>query len=160
VVSEFTDFDDLVGALLSSCHIPLYCGWPARHYRGRWRVDGGWTQLTPTPPGLGGGGGAAAVRVSAFPLLEAWGQSVAGDGAETGNYFAQQASFWDGWGEWDERGGLIAPDGAGGEPQVEYTAGLHIHYRTKPHRSGVSAYMPVCHTRMASNGNRCTGVLD
>lgn len=51
LVSTFDDFDDLVGALLSSCHIPLYCGWPARSYRGRMRVDGGWTRLTPTPPG-------------------------------------------------------------------------------------------------------------
>jgi hypothetical protein len=30
---EFDDFEDLIGALLSSCHIPLYCGWPARMYR-------------------------------------------------------------------------------------------------------------------------------
>ena len=27
----------------------------------------------------------------------------------------------DGWGEWDRRGGLIAPDGAGGTPPIEYT---------------------------------------
>lgn len=33
IISTFDDFDDLVGALLSSCHIPLYCGWPARNYR-------------------------------------------------------------------------------------------------------------------------------
>ena len=51
LISSFESFDDLIGALLSSCHIPLYCGWPARRYRGRWRVDGGWTRLAPTPPG-------------------------------------------------------------------------------------------------------------
>jgi hypothetical protein len=67
LISAFDDFDDLVGALLSSCHIPLYCGWPARNYRGKLRVDGGWTRLTPTPPGC-----EAPVRVASFPLLEPW----------------------------------------------------------------------------------------
>ena len=44
LVSAFDTFDDLVGALLSSCHIPLYCGWPTRAYRGKRRVDGGWDE--------------------------------------------------------------------------------------------------------------------
>lgn len=115
LISDFADFDDLVGALLSSCHIPLYCGWPARSYRGKFRVDGGWTRLTPTPPGC-----EAPVRVASFPLLDAWRQAEEGDGVVNGNYFARQASFWEGWGASDEDGLLIAPDGAGGDAAVDY----------------------------------------
>lgn len=115
LISDFADLDDLVGALLSSCHIPLYCGWPARSYRGKFRVDGGWTRLTPTPPGC-----EAPVRVASFPLLEPWRRAEEGDGVANGNYFARQASFWEGWGASDEDGLLIAPDGAGGDPTVDY----------------------------------------
>ena len=74
LISSFESFDDLIGALLSSCHIPLYCGWPARRYRGRWRVDGGWTRLAPTPPGC-----ASPARVASFPLLETWNDAPPGD---------------------------------------------------------------------------------
>ena len=44
-----------------------------------------------------------------------WSKAAEGDGAAVGNFFAQQASFWEGWGASDERGLLIAPDGAGGK---------------------------------------------
>ena len=109
LVSSFESRDDLIGALLSSCHIPVYCGWPARMYRGRYRVDGGWTRLTPTPPGS-----TNAVSVASFPLIDAWTQAEAGDGTARGNFFAKKATFWEDWGERDARGLLIAPDAAGG----------------------------------------------
>ena len=115
LVSAFDTFDDLVGALLSSCHIPLYCGWPTRAYRGKRRVDGGWTNLAPTPPGS-----LNATRVASFPLLDAWNATVEGDDAATGNFFAKEASFWAGWGDDESRGSLIAPDAAGGVSDVDY----------------------------------------
>ena len=115
LISSFESFDDLIGALLSSCHIPLYCGWPARRYRGRWRVDGGWTRLAPTPPGC-----ASPARVASFPLLEPWNDAPPGDGTDTGTFFEQSASFWAEWGCSEMRGLLIAPDGAGGAPSVDY----------------------------------------
>ena len=109
MVSTFDTRDDLIAALLSSCHIPVYCGWPARMYRGRYRVDGGWTRLTPTPPGS-----TNSVSVASFPLIDAWTQAEAGDGTARGNFFAKKATFWEDWGERDARGLLIAPDAAGG----------------------------------------------
>ena len=45
-------------------------------------------------------------------------KAAEGDGAAAGNFFAQQASFWEGWGASENSGLLIAPDGAGGEPEV------------------------------------------
>lgn len=115
LISDFDSRDDLIGALLSSCHIPLYCGWPARRYRGRLRVDGGWTRLAPTPPVS-----ERAVRVASFPLLERWREAPPGDGTKTGNYFERQASFWEDWGVSEDEGLLIAPDGAYGEPTMDF----------------------------------------
>ena len=109
MVSSFDTRDDLIGALLASCHIPVYCGWPARMYRGRYRVDGGWTRLTPTPPGS-----TRAVSVASFPLIDAWSQAEEGSGTERGNFFAKRATFWEDWGDRDARWLLIAPDSAGG----------------------------------------------
>jgi hypothetical protein len=119
LISGFENFDDLIGALLSSCHIPLYCGWPVRRYRNKWCVDGGWTNLTPLPPTSESC--KAPARVASFPLLDAWRQAPAGDGAQTGNSFEQQAGFWRDWGAYEANGLLIAPDGADGESPVEYT---------------------------------------
>lgn len=116
LISEFTDFDDLIGALLSSCHIPVYCGWPMRRYRGKWCVDGGWTNLTPLPMGC-----ESPARVASFPLIDAWHTAPPGDGSETGNYFEQQAGFWSDWGVSELNGRLIAPDAAEGTSPVEYT---------------------------------------
>ena len=121
LVSAFESFDDLVGALLASCHIPLYCGWPARRYRGKWCVDGGWHNLTPTPPGS-----ERSVRVCAFPLLDAWRKAEPGDGKESGDVFAQQASFWAGWGDDDARNLLVAPDAAGGKPEWDYSEAIRF----------------------------------
>ena len=106
LISEFSSFDDLIGALLASCHIPLYCGWPARRYRGKWCVDGGWFDLAPVPPNAKN-----AVRVCGIPLLDAWRQADESDGA-----FAPDARFWAGWGDRP----LIAPDAAGGTPELDY----------------------------------------
>ena len=115
LVSSFESRDDLIGALLSSCHIPLYCGWPMRRYRGKWCVDGGWTNLAPLPLGC-----ESAARVASFPLIDAWRSSPEGDGKTSGNYFERGASFWSGWGDGDDAGLLIAPDGAEGTSSVEY----------------------------------------
>ena len=115
IVSEFESFDDLVGALLASCHIPLYCGWPARRYRGKWCVDGGWHNLTPTPTHA-----SEKIRVCAFPLLDAWNKAEPGNGKETGDVFARDASFWAGWGDDDIACRLIAPDAADGVPMLDY----------------------------------------
>lgn len=62
----------------------------------------------------------APVRVASFPLLDAWKKAEEGDGAARGNFFAQQASFWEDWGGSESDGLLIAPDGAGGNPEVDY----------------------------------------
>ena len=115
LVSSFESRDDLIGALLSSCHIPVYCGWPMRRYRGKWCVDGGWTNLAPLPLGC-----ESAARVASFPLIDAWRGSPDGDGKTSGNYFERGASFWSGWGDGDDAGLLIAPDGAEGTSSVEY----------------------------------------
>jgi len=116
LISKFESRDDLIGALLASCHIPVYCGWPARRFRGKWCVDGGWTNLTPVP-----GGCVNPARVASFPLLDAWATAPPGDGTKSGNYFEQQAKFWSDWGIGDSNGLLIAPDGANGTSPVEYT---------------------------------------
>ena len=115
LVSSFESRDDLIGALLSSCHIPVYCGWPARSYRDKWCVDGGWTNLAPLPPGC-----ESAARVASFPLVDAWRSAPDGDGKASGNAFERGASFWSGWGGLDDAGLLIAPDGADGTSSVEY----------------------------------------
>lgn len=119
LVSEFESFDDLVSALLTSCHIPFYCGWPARRFRNKWSVDGGWYDLTPTPPNT-----ESNIRVCAFPLLDAWRKAKPGTLEETGDFFAQQASFWAGWGDDDTNGKLIAPDAAGGAPDLDYNEAI------------------------------------
>ena len=106
LISAFESFDDLIGALLASCHIPLYCGWPARRYRGKWCVDGGWFDLAPVPPNVDN-----AVRVCGIPLLDAWRKAGEDDGA-----FAPDARFWAGWGERP----LIAPDAVDGVPELDY----------------------------------------
>jgi len=106
LIDSFDSFDDLVGALLASCHIPLYCGWPARRYRGKWCVDGGWFDLAPVPPNVDN-----PVRVCGIPLLDAWRKAGEDDGA-----FAPDARFWAGWGERP----LIAPDALGGVPELDY----------------------------------------
>lgn len=70
-----------------------------------------WTdECVPLPP----------VRIASFPLLDQWKRAAEGDGAASGNVFAQEASFWRGWGASDDSGRLIAPDGAGGAPEVDY----------------------------------------
>ncbi|CAL55288.1 Patatin/Phospholipase A2-related [Ostreococcus tauri] len=129
LVSSFETYDDLIGALLASCHIPLYCGWPARRYRDKWCVDGGWHNLTPKPLTA-----EKSIRVCPFPLLDAWRKAQPGDGTETGDVFAQQASFWAGWGDDDAAGLLISPDAAGGQPRPEwdYTKGDTIKYAFLP----------------------------
>ena len=78
-------------------------------------MDGGWTRLAPTPPVS-----ERAVRVASFPLLEQWREAPPGDGTKTGNYFERQASFWEDWGVSEDEGLLIAPDGAYGEPTMDY----------------------------------------
>ena len=115
LVSKFESNDDLIGALLSSCHIPVYCGWPVRLYRNKWCVDGGWTNLAPVPPVC-----ESAARVASFPLVDAWRGAPDGDGKASGNAFEQSASFWSGWGDFDDADLLIAPDGAEGTSSVEY----------------------------------------
>lgn len=115
IISRFDSYDDLIGAILASCHIPLYCGWAWRNYRDRPCVDGGWYDLAPRPLVDG-----RHLRVCAFPLLDAWYKAQPGDGKESGDVFAQQASFWSGWGDDDKRGLLVAPDSAGGSVDWDF----------------------------------------
>lgn len=149
IISEFESFDDLIGALLASCHIPLYCGWPARRYRGKWCVDGGWHSLTPTPQASG------CIRVCAFPLLDAWHKAEPGDGKETGDFFAQQASFWSDWGHDNTAGLLIAPDAAGGEPSWDYSEA--IRYALLPGSNEILEEMVVMGRMDAKRWAQATG---
>ena len=71
--------------------------------------------LAPLPLGC-----ESAARVASFPLIDAWRGSPDGDGKTSGNYFERGASFWSGWGDGDDAGLLIAPDGAEGTSSVEY----------------------------------------
>ncbi|KXZ42156.1 hypothetical protein GPECTOR_194g324 [Gonium pectorale] len=51
-VSSFTSRDDLISALLASCHIPRYFnGELTTQFRGRTAIDGGMTALIPAPAG-------------------------------------------------------------------------------------------------------------
>lgn len=52
IVSEFESRDDLINALLTSCHIPWYFDgrWMTK-YRGRYCIDGGVTNFIPSVPG-------------------------------------------------------------------------------------------------------------
>jgi hypothetical protein len=64
LISDFEGRDDLISALLTSCHIPLWMdGRLARTFRGEAHLDGGLTQFLPLPPAAG----RAAVGVCAFP---------------------------------------------------------------------------------------------
>lgn len=63
LISEFSSRDDLVSALMTSCHIPLYMdGRMTSTFRGSMHVDGGVTNFIPLPPDDGTPG----VRVSCF----------------------------------------------------------------------------------------------
>jgi len=64
LVSDFASRADLISALLTSCHIPLWMdGRLARTFRGEAHLDGGLTQFLPLPPTSDGAG----VGVCAFP---------------------------------------------------------------------------------------------
>ena len=73
--------DDLIEQLLSSCHIPVYCSWPMRRYRGKWCVDG----AGPTSRRCSRLRGAA--RVASFPLIGPWRGSPDGARKTSRNYF-------------------------------------------------------------------------
>ena len=63
LISEFSSRDDLVSALMTSCHIPLYMdGRMTSTFRGSMHLDGGVTNFIPLPPDDGTPG----VRVSCF----------------------------------------------------------------------------------------------
>ena len=63
LISEFKDRDDLISALMTSCHIPLYMdGRLTNTFRGSMHLDGGVTNFIPLPPDDGTPG----VRVSCF----------------------------------------------------------------------------------------------
>jgi len=63
LVSEFSDRDDLIEALMTSCHIPLWMdGRLTSSFRGSMHMDGGVTNFIPLPPDDGTPG----VRVSCF----------------------------------------------------------------------------------------------
>lgn len=53
LISSFATREDLIGALLASCHIPRYSSDSHTvQYRGRQHMDGGLFQLIPEPPGV------------------------------------------------------------------------------------------------------------
>jgi len=62
-VSQFHSKDDLVEALLASCHIPVYASgsWVTK-FRGRYYVDGGVANFVPAPPTP------TAIKVCCFPV--------------------------------------------------------------------------------------------
>jgi predicted acylesterase/phospholipase RssA len=62
LVSEFESRDDLIEALMTSCHVPLWMdGRLTTEFRGVTHLDGGVTNFIPLPPG-----DEPAVRVSCF----------------------------------------------------------------------------------------------
>ncbi len=63
LVSDFSDRDDLIKALMTSCHIPLWMdGRLTSSFRGSMHLDGGVTNFIPLPPDDGTPG----VRISCF----------------------------------------------------------------------------------------------
>lgn len=63
LVTQFETRDDLIAALLTSCHIPIYfTGSFARQFRGKLACDGGLSNFLPTPSVA-----QYAVRVCCFP---------------------------------------------------------------------------------------------
>lgn len=61
LVSQFESREDLIGALLTSCHVPYWLdGTPWTDFRGELHLDGGLTDFIPVAPGTVG------VRVSCF----------------------------------------------------------------------------------------------
>ena len=51
LVDDFVTRDDLIDALCTSSHIPLYsAGTAARSFRGTWCMDGGLSDFLPAPP--------------------------------------------------------------------------------------------------------------
>lgn len=90
LVSDFASRDDLIAALLTSCHIPFWMdGTAARAFRGAPHLDGGLTAFLPLPPGCHG------VGVCCFPSAGALG-GLMGEGR------------------------LIAPDAYGGSAGAPY----------------------------------------
>lgn len=62
-MSEFSSRDDLIAALLTSCHIPIYfTGAVVRNFRGALACDGGLANFLPVPPDV-----EYAARVCCFP---------------------------------------------------------------------------------------------
>lgn len=62
-MSQFESKQDLIDALLTSCHIPLYAnGTLTRNFRGAAAMDGGIFNFLPVPPGAD-----YATRVCCFP---------------------------------------------------------------------------------------------
>lgn len=67
LVSEFTSRDDLISALLTSCHIPIWFdGKPTTKFRGDVALDGGLTNFLPDAPGCD-----TSIRVCCFPAAQA-----------------------------------------------------------------------------------------
>lgn len=63
LVSDFSDRDDLIEALMTSCHIPLWMdGRLTSSFRGSMHMDGGVTNFIPLPPEDGTPG----VRITCF----------------------------------------------------------------------------------------------
>eukprot|EP00197_Chlamydomonas_leiostraca_P004486 CAMPEP_0202860012 /NCGR_PEP_ID=MMETSP1391-20130828/1896_1 /ASSEMBLY_ACC=CAM_ASM_000867 /TAXON_ID=1034604 /ORGANISM="Chlamydomonas leiostraca, Strain SAG 11-49" /LENGTH=525 /DNA_ID=CAMNT_0049539131 /DNA_START=249 /DNA_END=1826 /DNA_ORIENTATION=+ len=64
-VHRFRDKDDLVSALITSCHIPFYANgeWMTR-FRGRYYMDGGVASFIPSPPTP------TTVKVCCFPVSD------------------------------------------------------------------------------------------
>lgn len=62
LISEFNGREDLIRALMTSCHIPYWLdGHPVTEFRGEYHMDGGLTNFIPIAPGTVG------IRVCCFP---------------------------------------------------------------------------------------------
>lgn len=86
MISEFKSKDDLVEALCTSCHIPVYAtGEWMRKFRGRYYMDGGVMNFLPRPPTP------TSITVCCFPVNEL----LAKLPSEVGSYHPKVAELLD-----------------------------------------------------------------
>ncbi|KAL4443023.1 hypothetical protein ABPG77_008514 [Micractinium sp. CCAP 211/92] len=92
LVSDFLSRDDLIQALMTSCHIPFWLdGNPFTEFRGSRHCDGGLTNFIPLPPETVG------VRVCCFPskqLSPVYRIGISPDSFEPWGYSLRQMVQW------------------------------------------------------------------
>lgn len=92
LISEYTNREDLIGALLTSCHVPYWLdGKGLTTFRGSPHLDGGLTNFIPLPPQTVG------IRISCFPsqqLSPVYRISISPDTFEPWPYNLRQMVGW------------------------------------------------------------------